>query len=222
MCGLRVFGSPFADFSGKNDAFRLVGRAPDGGPSFGDLPGGCDVAVTHTPNVLPAAPPPGGRFCENEALMRALHRTPHGGVVACLWTLLPLGARALPHERGRRSGRVGGATAFRASSRPCATAARADGRGRCAAGREGRPARGLQHRPRADRLRRTTQAASWAGRPRRRRGARATAAAQPRRNTSRRSRRRAPRSHPATFVPCDAPPFASLGSGLCHELRSEV
>ena len=62
--GLRIFGSPFASYSGKNDAFYA--RDVD----FREVPKKCDVVVTHMPCILPAG---GGRTDEDAVLSRVLH-----------------------------------------------------------------------------------------------------------------------------------------------------
>jgi hypothetical protein len=67
---LRFFGSPYAQYGGKNDAFFM-----HGGPNFSDMPKSCDVVVTHMPCVLPTR---GEKFDENGALSKAMH---HSGVV---------------------------------------------------------------------------------------------------------------------------------------------
>jgi hypothetical protein len=67
--GLRVFGSPFAHYAGRNDAFLVPG-----GCDFSDMPNGCDIVVTHMPCVLPAQRGPHHTH-EDDALSRALQRT---------------------------------------------------------------------------------------------------------------------------------------------------
>ena len=87
--GLQIFGSPFAHYAGKNDAFlqRDV--------NFSVVPPRCDVIVTHMPCILPRG---GGFFDEDAALAAAIHRAGAAVHVSghCHW------AHGLYHTRERR------------------------------------------------------------------------------------------------------------------------
>lgn len=64
--GVRIFGSPFAYWGGKNDAF--FARSCD----YTDMPDGVHVMVTHVPAILPGE---GGGCNEDSRMTDALHRT---------------------------------------------------------------------------------------------------------------------------------------------------
>lgn len=63
---LRVFGSPYANYGGSNDAFKQLDV------DYTDVPSGIDIVVTHMPNILPGK---GGAMEENRDLGNCLHRT---------------------------------------------------------------------------------------------------------------------------------------------------
>jgi len=64
--GIKVFGSPFAHWGGKNDAFFAKTR------NFKDMPDGMHVVVTHMPAILPGE---GEVLDEDVNLTETLHRT---------------------------------------------------------------------------------------------------------------------------------------------------
>lgn len=64
--GVNIFGSPFAYWGGKNDAF--LSRRCD----FTDVPAGMHIVVTHMPAILPAE---GGALDEDMQMTNALHKT---------------------------------------------------------------------------------------------------------------------------------------------------
>lgn len=65
IANLRVFGSPYHNYSSHNDAFKLAGV------DYADVPNGIDIMVTHAPNILPKKT--GTR--EDRDLGQCLHRT---------------------------------------------------------------------------------------------------------------------------------------------------
>lgn len=64
--GIRIFGSPFGFWGGKNDAF--LSQSCD----YTDLPAAVHIMVTHSPAILPSH---GGGFDEDFHMTSALHRT---------------------------------------------------------------------------------------------------------------------------------------------------